>query len=180
MARGFVKGRAKSFKTGTSSPSVLRQKILKGVPRKTIVRHSSFQPHVRYARPLMALRSGVGFFFRHMASRQRASDEGLYETYDVLHVLGRGAYATVVKAFHKKECKMYAVKMFSADKLRQILENTASRGHDRSSTTSHLQKEVQILEKMKHPNICKLKEAFYEGYSVSTWLSCFERRRRCS
>ena len=108
-----------------------------------------------------------GFVFRHMASTQRGSDEGLYEMYDVQFVLGRGAYATVVKALHRKEGTWYAVKMFSGDKLRRILDNTVSRGHDRGETTSHLQKEVQILERLEHPNICKLKEAFYEGFSVS-------------
>ena len=110
-----------------------------------------------------------------MASRQRPKD-GLYKYYDVQHVLGKGAYATVVKALHRRECAWYAVKLFSGDKLRQMIENSASNGHDRGETTSHLQKEVQILERLEHPNICKLKEAFYEGYSVS---ECNSKGGRC-
>lgn len=35
-----------------------------------------------------------------------------------------------------------------------------------------LQKEVKILEKLKHPNICQLKEVFYEEDYISEWVVC--------
>ncbi len=35
-----------------------------------------------------------------------------------------------------------------------------------------LQKEVKILEKLKHPNICQLKEVFYEEDYISEWVAC--------
>ena len=118
-----------------------------------------------------------------MAANQRPS-EGLYRHYDVQHVLGRGAYATVVKAMHRMEGKWYAVKMFSGDRLREMLCSSRERDVNverrMEDTRRHLRQEVRILQSLKHPYICRLKEAFYEAYSVSTYrvlLSLIECQR---
>ncbi|KAI0794699.1 kinase-like domain-containing protein [Fomes fomentarius] len=116
-------------------------------------------------------RDDYRFFFRHMASNQRPRD-GLYKFYDVHHVLGKGGYATVVKALHKAEAKWYAVKMFSGDRLRELLSSASIHGTDErmSRTADHLKREVYVLQRMKHDYICQLKEAFFEEYSVSIVL----------
>lgn len=107
-----------------------------------------------------------------MACKQRPR-EGLYESYDVHCVIGKGAYGTVVKALHRRENKWYAVKMFSGDRLRELLSATISGGSARrmDATAAHLKQEVQILQGLRNPYVCELKEAFFEGYSVSTYLS---------
>ena len=110
-----------------------------------------------------------------MASTQRASEHSLYDMYDVHHVLGEGAYATVVKALHRREGAWYAVKMFKADKLSHVLD-----GHDPAAPEgfplTHFQKEIQILRRLDHPNVCKLREAFYEGDSISKRLILLRSR----
>ena len=85
--------------------------------------------------------------------------------YDIDSALGEGAFATVLKALHRREGKFYAVKTFKAEKLRP-----AGDGREVALTTNHLQKEIQVLERLKHPNVCQLKEAFYEGDSISECL----------
>ena len=117
---------------------------------------------------VVASKSTLGFFFRHMASSQRPKD-GLYKFYDVQHVLGRGAYATVVKALHRNEGKWYAIKLFSGDRLRELLTSATFRGAEErmKATAKHLRREVQALRGLSHPYVCELKEAFFEGYSVS-------------
>lgn len=122
--------------------------------------------------------SPTGFFFRHMASNQRPRD-GLYKFYDVHHVLGKGGYATVVKALHKAEAKWYAVKMFSGDRLRELLSSASIHGTEErmSRTADHLKKEVYVLQRMKHDYICQLKEAFFEEYSVSEYCVIPRMRR---
>ncbi|KAH9939108.1 kinase-like domain-containing protein, partial [Epithele typhae] len=114
------------------------------------------------------------YIFRHMAAIRRdpadGAKEGLYDLYDISHVLGKGAYATVVRALHRRERVWYAIKMFPGDRLRQALDTSMSRGIGESTTTKSLMKEVTILQMMNHPNICGLKEAFYEGDSISIVL----------
>lgn len=97
-------------------------------------------------------------------------NEGLYRYYDVQHVLGRGAYATVVKAMNLAEGKWYAVKMFQGNRLREVLAQPTQRDEQRrmAATAKHLRREVDVLQNLKHPYICELKQAFFEGYNVST------------
>ena len=97
-----------------------------------------------------------------MAHGRQGSDESVDSVYDVHCALGEGAFATVVKAIHRREIRWYAVKRFRAEKLRQIKDE----GGD-TPTTNHFQKEIQVLQRLEHPSICKLKEAFYEGDSIS-------------
>ena len=63
--------------------------------------------------------------------------------------------------------------MFSGDRLRELLSLTASRGSARqmAATAAHLRREVRILQGLHHPYVCELKEAFFEGYSVSGYTS---------
>ena len=97
-----------------------------------------------------------------MAHERYGLKGGIDDLYDVHYAIGEGAYATVVKALQRREIRWYAVKRFRAEKLRQMKD----RGED-AHTMNHLQKEIQVLQRLEHPNICKLKEAFYEGDSIS-------------
>lgn len=142
----------------------------KGDPRHDYRKHA---PDDATCADHVSISSYTGFFFRHMAAKERPS-EGLYRFYDVQHVLGKGAYATVVKALHRMEGNWYAIKMFSGDRLRELLSvgNVSSRRAEKRmrSTAQHLQHEVAILNTLEHRYICQLKEAFFEGYSVSTCI----------
>ena len=102
-----------------------------------------------------------------MAAKQSPT-EGIYRFYDLHHGLGQGAFATVVKALHRIEGKWYAIKSFPGEKLQQFL-NRKSHGVDMmESTARHLTREINVLQRLRHRNICQLKEAFIDsGYSVS-------------
>lgn len=105
---------------------------------------------------------------------KRSPGESVRDSYDVecMPVLGEGAFATVLKALHRRENKWYAVKTFSGDTLSYLLEGHGARGEvARSmecSIAAHLRREVEILQGLRHRNVCPLKEAFLDEYSVST------------
>ena len=109
-----------------------------------------------------------------MASTERAAEQGLYDAYNVAHVIGTGGYATVVKALRRqsKGERWVAIKMFQGDKLRRTREE----GAEIDRTASHLQQEIQVLQRLDHVNICRLQEAFYEGDSISKYLCRYSTR----
>ena len=102
---------------------------------------------------------------------------GLHKHYDVQHELGKGSFATVMKALHRAEDKWYAVKMIHASHLRRTLNGLSERetskgskagaGEDKKGT---LAREISILERLQHRNVCQLKEVFFEPYSISTFF----------
>ena len=78
---------------------------------------------------------------------------GLYAKYDVGNDLGKGSFATVRRAIHRESGKWYAVKMIEASKATK---------HGRNTKTSTFAREISIMEKLEHPNICKLVEVFIQ------------------
>ncbi|KAH9485365.1 Serine/threonine-protein kinase cds1 [Psilocybe cubensis] len=92
------------------------------------------------------------FVYRHLACGMPT--EGLYAHYDLGIELGKGSFATVRKAIHRATGQWYAVKMISASK--------AVRNNTQSSRNSNLAREISIMEKLEHPNICKLVEVFFQ------------------
>ena len=82
--------------------------------------------------------------------------DGIHRFYDIGTELGRGSFATVYRAVCRADGKTYAIKMVKRNRLRV----------DGQGATSIFMKEVQILEKLHHPNICFLKETFYEPKDV--------------
>ncbi|KAI0630061.1 kinase-like domain-containing protein [Trametes polyzona] len=108
------------------------------------------------------------FVYRHMASGPPS--RGLYRYYDLLHELGKGSFATVMKALHKEEGKWYAVKMIQANKLRRGLSHASLNGEQSEDKSSNFAREINILERLQHPNICQLKEVFFESYSINLVL----------
>ncbi|RCK67147.1 Serine/threonine-protein kinase RAD53 [Candida viswanathii] len=81
-----------------------------------------------------------------------ASDDGIFKDFIIKHeTIGQGAFATVKKAVERKTGDSYAVKIINRRKALNTGGN-AMAGVDR---------ELQILRKLHHPNIVELK-AFYE------------------
>ena len=111
-----------------------------------------------------------GFVFRHTACGPPS--RGLHKYYDLQHELGKGSFATVMKALHKEEGKWYAVKMIQANKLRRGLSHASENGVQSSDKDkgNNFAREINILERLQHKNICQLKEVFFESYSISKFI----------
>lgn len=105
---------------------------------------------------------------------------GLHRYYDLLHELGKGSFATVMKALHKEDGKWYAVKMIQANKLRSGLSNATLNGINSDDKSNNFAREINILERLTHPNICQLKEVFFERYSISESQCVIARPIVCS
>jgi ser/thr/tyr protein kinase RAD53 len=90
----------------------------------------------------------IGFVYRHTAAGPPTS--GLYAHYDISTELGKGSFATVRKAVSRTTGEWYAVKMIQDNKKGIGVRNTS------------LAREITIMERLKHPNICELKEVFFQ------------------
>ncbi|KAM6502304.1 CAMK/RAD53 protein kinase [Amanita muscaria] len=88
------------------------------------------------------------FVYRHTAAGPPTS--GLYAHYDISTELGKGSFATVRKAVSRATGEWYAVKMIQDNKKGIGIRNTS------------LAREITIMERLKHPNICELKEVFFQ------------------
>ncbi|KAI0088050.1 kinase-like domain-containing protein [Irpex rosettiformis] len=112
------------------------------------------------------------FIYRHLAAGPPT--EGLYAHYDITEELGKGSFATVMKALCRESGKWFAVKMIAMNHVKAAAHMTtttdASGNRSRPDPTITLQKEVKILERLKHPNICQLKEVFYEDDYINIVL----------
>ncbi|GLB37085.1 putative forkhead associated domain containing protein [Lyophyllum shimeji] len=100
------------------------------------------------------------FIYRHIASGPPTT--GLYAFYDLTQELGKGSFATVMKAICRKTGQWFAVKMI------QESRNVRSPGEQQPQTRPRnelFMREISILEKLKHPNICELKEVFFQENS---------------
>lgn len=96
-----------------------------------------------------------GFIYRHTASGPPT--EGLYAHYDLGIELGKGSFATVHTAMHRVSGKWFAVKMIAGAK-------TGNRQNNNQSTRNvAIAREISIMEKLEHPNICKLVEVFFQN-----------------
>lgn len=108
----------------------------------------------------------TGFIYRHTAGGQ--TTEGLFAQYDLGIELGKGSFATVRKAVHKATGKWYAMKMIYPSK---------SVGQQ-ESRNQNLIREISIMEKLDHHNICKLVEVFFQNdNSICTSCSIFHGSR---
>ncbi len=90
----------------------------------------------------------------------------LGKVYDVSKELGRGSYATVKMALHRKEGIQYAVKLLGG----KAVPKTRRRG-SRTAPNSfkiELGREVEILKALQHDHIVQFKEHFVEDDGVTT------------
>nr|VWO94551.1 Multicopper oxidase [Ganoderma boninense] len=111
-------------------------------------------------RPIETAHEDYRFIFR--KRRPGAAADSLDESYDIQHVLGSGSFATVVKALHRTEGQWYAVKIVQQNKLRQGIL-----GERRDFQQKALVREIDIMKRLHHPNICRYKDVFIEEDNVS-------------
>lgn len=102
------------------------------------------------------INNATGFIYRHVA--EGPPTEGVWAHYDLGTELGKGSFATVMKAISRTTGQYYAVKMIHAN--RNIGERSGVAGN--SSRSTAFAREISIMETLKHPNICELKEVFFE------------------
>ncbi|CDO76222.1 hypothetical protein BN946_scf184894.g11 [Trametes cinnabarina] len=105
------------------------------------------------------------YIYRHLAYKPPKG--GVHKVYDMQHELGKGSYATVVKALHKQEGKWYAIKIISTHKLRgHWTDDAALEGLPQTKDARRLLREITVLERLQHKNICQLKEVFVHSRNV--------------
>lgn len=100
------------------------------------------------------------YIYRHLAPVELT---GIHAHYDMAHELGRGTFATVMKAMARNTGEWWAVKIIHAQKLRGSNNNEHGDEHGNGSHSNQLAslaREVSILETLDHPNICRLRETF--------------------
>ena len=93
------------------------------------------------------------FVFRYTAV---GPPTGFYKFYELASELGRGSFATVSRAIRKSDGKVLAVKMIQRSKLQ-----TSS-----AKQVEAFEREIKIMEELKHPHICQLHEVFTDPSTV--------------
>lgn len=102
-----------------------------------------------------------GFIYRHTATQSPKG--GLHAHYDISHELGKGSFATVVKAVSRSTGQWYAIKIIQESKVKRATATT-------NSNEVAFAREISILEKLHHPNVCQMKEAFFEKKTISAFI----------
>lgn len=92
------------------------------------------------------------FLFRLVAGG--GPQEGMYAEYDLISELGKGSFATVMKALERQTGETRAIKM--------IHHRAAGNSHDEETRTKQLAREIEIMGSLRHPNICALHKVFHE------------------
>ncbi|KAH9859147.1 kinase-like domain-containing protein [Lenzites betulinus] len=115
------------------------------------------------------------FIFRHTPASTPTT--GVHKHYDLLCELGKGSFATVMKALNKAEGKWYAMKIVHIHSLNLRdgwHEDIDSRGVPRDPDAKRLLREIDVMQKLRHRNICQLKERFIESHSIYLILELVE------
>ena len=108
----------------------------------------------------------LGYIYRQIdSSADPLEVRGVHKFYDVFNVIGQGSFSQVVKVLHKKQAKWYAMKMIPVHSLQEGLAE--GEVGVRTTHSNIVLREVEILEKLQHPNICQLKEVFLEAGRLS-------------
>ena len=124
------------------------------------------------------------YIYRHLAPVEL---KGVHAFYDMAHELGRGTFATVMKAMSRTTGEWWAVKIIHTQKLRASNNNSnnnndnngggGENNNNNRKDSAHyagLAREVSILEQLDHPNICRLRETFVPdvgGNDLCTFFS---------
>ncbi|TFK74274.1 Pkinase-domain-containing protein [Pluteus cervinus] len=82
---------------------------------------------------------------------------GIHAFYDIHSELGKGSFATVVRAVCRATGEWFAVKIIHGQR------NNNREATDQSARRAAFAREIAIMEKLKHPNICGLKEVFADA-----------------
>ncbi|KAH7917308.1 kinase-like protein [Leucogyrophana mollusca] len=108
------------------------------------------------------------FIYRHTAAGPPV--EGLHAHYDISHELGRGSFAIVMKAVSRATGQWYAIKMIQKNRFERAAPNAGEVNASNARKASVFVREISILEKLNHPNICHLKEVFFQDVSIGEYL----------
>ena len=73
-----------------------------------------------------------------------------------------------MKAVSRATGEWFAVKMIHDTKMNKPIDNSAPANGN--SPASSFAREISILEKLKHRNICQLKEVFFQDGNISPSL----------
>ncbi|KAG6375586.1 kinase-like domain-containing protein [Boletus reticuloceps] len=106
------------------------------------------------------------FIYRHTAGGP--AQGGVHAFYDISHELGKGSFATVMKAISRATGQWFAIKMIHESKVRRVTANDNKSDNDKAETA--FMREIAILEDLDHPNICKLKEVFRDHGNIDLVL----------
>ncbi|KAK0462542.1 CAMK/RAD53 protein kinase [Desarmillaria tabescens] len=90
------------------------------------------------------------YIFRMVAGGDKL--EGVHVDYEMSHELGKGAFATVVKAMSRKTGEWVAVKM---------IQKRPQGSTSVTTTQTQLNREINIMTSLSHPNICAMKDVYY-------------------
>ncbi|KAG2122839.1 kinase-like domain-containing protein [Suillus cothurnatus] len=99
------------------------------------------------------------FIYRHTAAGPPQG--GLHAQYDISHEIGKGSFATVMKAVSRATGQWYAIKIIQDHKVKRATAN---------NNETAFAREISILERLHHRNICQMKEAFFEDNSINLVL----------
>lgn len=108
-------------------------------------------------------RYNPGYVFRLIAGGP--AKDGMHAIYDISHELGKGSFASVYRAMHRATGLWYAVKMIQVDKIKKSAMNGG--GDPDAKKAAGFAREISILESLSHPNICQLKETFFQENNIS-------------
>jgi len=105
------------------------------------------------------------YIYRHLAPLELT---GIHAYYDMAHELGRGTFATVMKAMARTTGEWWAVKIIHSQKLRGANATNHANNNNNSNAAvrnnsgqlQNLAREISILETLDHANICRLRETF--------------------
>ncbi|KAJ7162181.1 kinase-like domain-containing protein [Mycena filopes] len=97
------------------------------------------------------------FIYHDLASPPR----GVLERYELGEIAGRGTFATVYKAYDKKDGKIFAVKAIHRHKSLKLQTNTEGE----TVNPQHLlvRREIDAMTKLRHPNISCLVDHFWNA-----------------
>lgn len=101
------------------------------------------------------------FIYRHTASVRPKG--GLHAQYDISHELGKGSFATVMKAVSRSTGQWYAIKIIEEHKVKRVTAAV-------NTNEVAFAREISILEKLHHRNVCQMKEAFFENNCINLVL----------
>ncbi|KAH7916616.1 kinase-like domain-containing protein [Hygrophoropsis aurantiaca] len=108
------------------------------------------------------------FIYRHTAAGPPTG--GLHAHYDLGHELGKGSFATVMKAVSRATGQWFAIKMIQENKVRRANATAGEANASNAQKATAFAREISILEKLNHPNICQLKEVFFEDANINLVL----------